>query len=773
VGLGFVLGVARESPPPEVRSVQPPPGLRWPLEIPVLLTSGFGEHREAHFHNGLDLSTQQRTGATLRAIGDGQITRVRASGVGYGRSLYLALDRGGMAVFGHLSGFNPEITAYVEAEQDRAGSYEVDLYPAPGTFRVQAGDIIGYTGDSGAGPPHLHFEMRNTAGDVAMSPFRFGYRVADTLPPEIVEVIVTPVTAGSSVAGRFEPATVPLSKRTAGGAARTDTVFAWGSVVVSARTLDRAETSKGPLPVAALSLLVDGAMVYDTHLDSVAYAHQVVVDHAYDAKRARQGDRRVRRLFSTPATALSGLDRRSGGVIDVAEGSPREVEIVARDAADNVTRAGFVLLADAPPLVTGAEITGAIQERVHGKGRTRTRVRATPLRVEASDPEGPVASVLIRDSSGRETILRARSAAGAIEGEALGDPPFSIFAIDGRGHRSSARILVAADAEGPGGDGEVVERAPAHEVPIDVSLYDGVSPVPAVLLATREPIASLERIEAILDGDRGSRFTVVPSKVESPTRILCPLDLGGGSGRLSLHLQGTTALGAPIDQRVALPAWVVARGEETQLELPLGRLTLGGDDLYTDLWLYAERHDVKPKLDAGLLARSAILELLPRDVVLRSAVSLRLPLNGVERTDRVALYVQRNNGSWGYVGADRDGSSVGGDIKRLGRYALVEDSIAPVLHAKAPGEGKVVTNRRPWVSAAVSDIGAGVTASGLELRVDGKTVIAEWDPEAGELRGQTRWELAAGEHTATVTARDRVGNSSQRNWRFTVAGGRH
>jgi hypothetical protein len=240
-----------------------------------------------------------------------------------------------------------------------------------------------------------------------------------------------------------------------------------------------------------------------------------------------------------------------------------------------------------------------------------------------------------------------------------------------------------------------------------------------------------------------------------------------------LSVAGATALGAPFDQTIDLNAWVVSEDETATLELPLGQLNVGKGDLYTDLWLFAERHDVKPKLEAGLLARSAVLDLAPRDVVLRSTLTLRLPIDGERPADRVALFVQRANGSWGIAGADREGSTIGADIKRLGRYALVEDPIAPSLRPKSPGEGKIITTDQPWVSVAIGDVGSGVTAGGLELRVDGKLVIAEWDPEAGELRGQTRWELAAGEHTATVSARDRVGNSSERIWRFTVSGGRH
>ncbi|MBC7896724.1 MAG: M23 family peptidase, partial [Cytophagaceae bacterium] len=60
-----------------------------PLAQSPGLTSGFGEYREGRFHAGLDYSTEATTGKPVRAVADGWVERVRASGVGYGRAVYL------------------------------------------------------------------------------------------------------------------------------------------------------------------------------------------------------------------------------------------------------------------------------------------------------------------------------------------------------------------------------------------------------------------------------------------------------------------------------------------------------------------------------------------------------------------------------------------------------------------------------------------------------------------------------------------------------------
>src|SRR5689334_16269332 len=53
-----------------------------PLESTAGLSSGFGEFRDAHFHAGLDYSTNEEEGHPVRAVNDGWVERVRASGVG-------------------------------------------------------------------------------------------------------------------------------------------------------------------------------------------------------------------------------------------------------------------------------------------------------------------------------------------------------------------------------------------------------------------------------------------------------------------------------------------------------------------------------------------------------------------------------------------------------------------------------------------------------------------------------------------------------------------
>ena len=71
----------------------------------------------------------------------------------------------------------------------------------------------------------------------------------------------------------------------------------------------------------------------------------------------------------------------------------------------------------------------------------------------------------------------------------------------------------------------------------------------------------------------------------------------------------------------------------------------------------------------------------------------------------------------------------------LCRYALLADLEAPQISIVQPAEGAVVGSR-PEIRGAVRDQGAGIgREKDLELELNGRPLIAEYDPEAGRVYG--------------------------------------
>ncbi len=125
----------------------------WPTDAGRGITSTFGEFRRSHFHAGIDVSTGDRTGYKVFAARDGYVWRINVSPEGYGKVLYVRHRDGYTTVYAHLDRFSKSIEARVRKEQEHLERYPVDITWRPDELPVAKGDVIAYTGETGAGIP--------------------------------------------------------------------------------------------------------------------------------------------------------------------------------------------------------------------------------------------------------------------------------------------------------------------------------------------------------------------------------------------------------------------------------------------------------------------------------------------------------------------------------------------------------------------------------------------------------------------------------------------
>ena len=310
-----------------------------PLAQTPGLSSGFGEFRTAHFHAGLDYSTDQVEGKEVRAVLGGWVERVRASGVGYGRAVYLRLADGRTAVYGHLSRFAPKLDAYVALRQDSAGIYEQDLTPKPNEIPFTQGEIVAWSGQSGAGPPHLHFELRQ--GDMNLNPLLHGFALPDGTPPTL---------AAARLETRGERGRAVALK--ANGVAKAGPVRGPFKLLVS--TWDRQGDRPNKLATYRLEATLDGKPAFLSEIDSVSWDFALEAERVYDYASTLGGADTWRTLELLP-TYRSGVIRRGPPVWALAPGVHR-FDFEARDEAGNRTRAALeveVLPADSAASAAG------------------------------------------------------------------------------------------------------------------------------------------------------------------------------------------------------------------------------------------------------------------------------------------------------------------------------------------------------------------------------------------------------------------------------------
>ncbi len=132
---------------------------QWPMEVSESPTSSFGEYRGSRFHMGLDFSTGGVEGKKVRPALPGVVFKIRATISGFGRVVYVR-HKEHITVYAHLSRFGPKLETMIREKNkdplDWFGTLDLDL-------PISREDLLAYTGESGAGMPHLHFEVRDAA----------------------------------------------------------------------------------------------------------------------------------------------------------------------------------------------------------------------------------------------------------------------------------------------------------------------------------------------------------------------------------------------------------------------------------------------------------------------------------------------------------------------------------------------------------------------------------------------------------------------------------
>jgi len=278
---------------------------RWPLDIEISPSSSFAEFRGLRFHGGVDLRTQQRTGFPVYAVADGFVSRIKVQHRGFGYALYIdhpALNI--RSVFGHLEDYAEPMAAYVREKQKKMGKlYGIDDSFSAERFSIKRGQIIGYTGESGIGPPHLHFELRKF-NDNPISPTSVGMIIPDKIPPKLLSVYFEGLASDSLINGGFDRAAIPLKMI-------KPNIYSWDKpVIVSGKVglkigLIDTNGSGNRFGVEKIDLFLDDKILLRRVFQEYSYDENWQCTYAYDYfLSSLRGTGYVYTLFKWPAETL-------------------------------------------------------------------------------------------------------------------------------------------------------------------------------------------------------------------------------------------------------------------------------------------------------------------------------------------------------------------------------------------------------------------------------------------------------------------------------------
>lgn len=157
---------------------------RYPLDN-IVVTGNYAEIRNNHFHAGLDLRTDPVKNLPIYSIENGYISRIKVSSFGYGKVIYITHPGGIVSVYAHQHHFSDKVEKYVREKQAEKETFEIEIFPDKNDLSILKGDIIGFTGNTGASEaPHLHFELRDEKTEVALNPFLY-FKFKDDIAPDL------------------------------------------------------------------------------------------------------------------------------------------------------------------------------------------------------------------------------------------------------------------------------------------------------------------------------------------------------------------------------------------------------------------------------------------------------------------------------------------------------------------------------------------------------------------------------------------------------------
>lgn len=307
-----------------------------PLDIPLVLSGTFAELRSNHFHSGMDIKTQQRTGLKVNAAADGYVSRIKVSHFGYGKALYITHPNGYTTVYAHLNRFAPEIENYIKDLQYNKESYEVETFPKPSELLVVKGNLVAYSGNSGgSGGPHLHFEIRDNA-ERPINPMLFGIDIKDAKLPTITSIYAYPLDENALVNNTNQKQNLKLIPLKNGDYV-VKNLKAYGNIGFGITTWDRQDLAANKNGVYNIQTFVNGSKNFELDFKRFSFDETKHINQLIDYKQFKTKRQRIQKLFrvNNPLSIYKGVYKE--GVLTVEDSTYLVYKIKVSDFKNNTS----------------------------------------------------------------------------------------------------------------------------------------------------------------------------------------------------------------------------------------------------------------------------------------------------------------------------------------------------------------------------------------------------------------------------------------------------
>lgn len=314
--------------------------LNSPIDLPLNLSGTFGEFRSSHFHYGLDVTTNKKPGYNVYSIDSGSIVRIKVSTSGYGKVLYISHPNGLTSIYAHLKEFSPKIQEYIKAQQYLNESYSVQKFFNNGEMKVNKGDLIGYTGNTGGSSgPHLHFEIRNTKSQNPINPLSFNYKYDDSNRPIIKSLYVfnEDDSFKKNNSKKYEIKKINDSLYIA------DKIIYSNKIGIGIEVYDRqSKNNYNRNGVYEVKMFLDSILNFSYKMDKINIDESVFRKIFYDYSLLKTKKKRIQKVYYPPNSKLNFLNHNlSSGIFKSSDKDEKDVLIEVSDWNNNKSYLNF------------------------------------------------------------------------------------------------------------------------------------------------------------------------------------------------------------------------------------------------------------------------------------------------------------------------------------------------------------------------------------------------------------------------------------------------
>ncbi|MFH1686944.1 MAG: M23 family metallopeptidase [bacterium] len=729
---------------------------RWPLGRAIDLSSGFGDFRDGHFHAGLDLRTGGKIGAEVVAPVDGYIWRIKMSYWGYGKGLYLMGDDGHLYVFGHLSKFAANIDRRVKIAQVAEQRYYQDLYLKDDEIRVKQGDFLAYSGQSGAGGPHLHFEERSGSGNVPLNPLTHGLILADNVRPSLTRIGFQMTDENSLFANGRRKLFFDLAPTGQLGQYRTDTLLYFSrpfGLLVDG--FDRMREGGMQQAIWSYQVYLDEQLVYQVRYDSLAFETTISVLQEYDYTEANQGRKRTRRLFCSPGNVYPGSGAIGGGAgilgDDIALTTGRhQLKILAEDCLGNRSEAGigFIWGPDTIfDLVSSGEVAPDTTEFVLSRNPRAAALSFDSVKVllnrkeQWGEPSG-LKTRLLPDGT-----LRIRAAGHSVERAILrvfafvDDCSIADNVFNGLLEKAPDRCSIYHEVVQDGllvhVDARVINGALGH-----IRLYDGERLLGVEFLQFLDMVHHVCFVPPRPEYDRITRIGVCMNRDTTS-------EVWTFSDTLAIYQVGRNA-----QEFIDYDGYLYVRTAAEDFHQPR----------------FIEIRSSKPNRIA-LSLNSAHYQIFPEAIEYQRDFELGLLVPSVRVNAWVSgiCWLDAENNKWIWLDNELRGDTLWAPTHGGGSFAAVFDNDPPLLQRMTVFDGATYRDPNKRIGFAIVDTLSGIgDERDIVVKIDGQWLPADYDFETGYCQAWPLEPLSEGSHHLGIVVIDRAGQRTEQYLNFIV-----